>query len=86
MSRAIKRQNLRQRYGLSLERFDEMVAEQGGLCAICEQALPLVVDHNHETGTVRALLCQPCNMGIGGLQDDIAILLRAMEYLNDWNT
>jgi ribosomal protein L24E len=61
-----RRQSLRRRYGLTIEQFDEMLAEQGGVCAICGTDTPLGrgtfhVDHDHQTGQVRGLLCHPCN-------------------------
>lgn len=69
-------------YGLTLEDFDKMVAEQGGACAICgtvpEQ---LCVDHCHEKGVVRGLLCSECNAGLGKLGDTIGALERAVAYL-----
>lgn len=67
--------------------FDRMLAEQGGRCAICGTEEPgsrqWNVDHCHETGRVRGLLCTACNTGIGHLRDDPGILLSAMTYLND---
>ncbi len=54
-------QKLRIKYDLSPEQYDEMFAIQSGLCGICKQQLPLHVDHDHETGKVRGLLCLRCN-------------------------
>lgn len=71
-------------YGITLEQYASMDAEQGSLCAICRQATPgknLSVDHDHDTGFVRGLLCQPCNFAIGLLEDDMARVLRALAYL-----
>lgn len=74
-------------YGLSQERFEAMLAEQDGRCAICRSPdwpgkgnFPNV-DHNGETGKVRALLCGNCNKGIGLLGHDPARLRAAAEYL-----
>jgi hypothetical protein len=71
-------------YGISYEDFLNLVEQQEGKCAICGIFFGegLYVDHNHETGVVRGLLCSNCNTGIGMLQDSILILLKAMEYLN----
>lgn len=73
------------RYGLTVERYDEMVAAQGGNCLICEKpprdGAQLAVDHDHTTGTVRGLLCRPCNLAIGTLRDDPDAALRASMYL-----
>jgi hypothetical protein len=44
----------------------------------------LAVDHDHETGQVRALLCSTCNIMIGHAQDDVSILARAIQYLSEW--
>lgn len=60
-----------------------MVDEQDGQCAICSE-IPsglLCVDHNHETGEVRALLCRPCNLGIGNLKDSADRVEKALAYL-----
>jgi hypothetical protein len=59
--------NLRTRYGISIERYDEMFAVQDGRCAICRRlpgAKRLHVDHEHRTGRVRGLLCVKCNFAL----------------------
>jgi hypothetical protein len=80
-----KRSHLRRLYGVSLERYDEMLTTQGGVCAICEQTCPtgryLAVDHDHDTGLVRGLLCSKCNPGLGWFNDDPARLRAAADYL-----
>jgi len=63
-----------------------MFAEQEGCCAICgkhqsEQKKRLEVDHCHETGHVRALLCTNCNTALGKFYDDPELLYRAADYL-----
>lgn len=71
------------RYGLTLEDLGRMRSEQEGCCACCgDEAQKLVVDHDHATGVVRALLCEPCNKGIGHFKDDPSRLLAAIRYLN----
>lgn len=54
------------KYGISLEQFQSMVLAQGGRCYICgdKPTKTLDLDHNHETGQVRKLLCHPCNMAV----------------------
>lgn len=76
---------LQKKYGISLAEYDKLLAEQNGVCAIC-QGPPrtfrhLVVDHDHKTGQVRGLLCQPCNVGLGQFEDDESRLRRALEYM-----
>jgi hypothetical protein len=84
-----KYEHLKKVYGLTKEAYEDLLCAQGGCCAICERepevASPkapyLSVDHNHETGKIRGLLCNPCNRGIGYLQDDVIITEKAAAYL-----
>ncbi len=81
---------LKNTYGITIEQYDEMLAAQGGVCAICGNAeadarlYKLHVDHCHSTGKVRGLLCGACNRGIGNLGDDIDKLKSAIRYLEKW--
>jgi len=86
--------HLQNRYGISQEKFDQMVTAQDRVCLICEQpettiikgVLPtLSVDHNHSTGQVRGLLCRRCNTMLGLAQDSPALLERAIAYLSEGN-
>jgi hypothetical protein len=82
-----RNQQLRAQYGMSLEDYERMLQEQSGRCAICPSEVgakgkSLAVDHCHETGRVRGLLCARCNVGIGMFQDDVSRLRNAIEYLN----
>lgn len=76
---------LRKRFGLSVEEYDRILESQNAGCAICGQSCStgkgLAVDHDHETGRVRGLLCRRCNQGIGLFADDAEMLRRAGEYL-----
>jgi len=78
-------------YGISLQEVEQMWAEQGGRCAICnvpEELAPknrLHVDHEHSTGTVRALLCHHCNTGLGKFKDSPELLGKAITYLRTHN-
>lgn len=74
---------VRSTYGIEPEAFDRMLAEQGGLCAICATAPTgqWNIDHDHSTGAVRGLLCSPCNIGIGQLHDDPVLVRAALAYL-----
>ena len=76
---------LRTFYGIPVERYDEMLKQQNGLCAICHNSpgplKKLVVDHDHATGYVRGLLCESCNFGLGQFRDNPTNLLNAVKYL-----
>ena len=75
--------DLKAKYGLTLEQYDEMRARQEGKCAICgDDKSKLVIDHNHRTGRVHSLLCHLCNAMIGCAREDIAILASAAAYLS----
>lgn len=71
-------------YGMTREQFDAMVEAQSGLCLICEKppgVQGLHIDHNHESGQVRGLLCEVCNKGLGCFRDDPELLYAALRYL-----
>lgn len=74
-----------QRYGITLERYEALLAEQGGVCAICKSdtlvKMHFSVDHCHKTGKVRALLCQHCNAGLGNFKDSPEIMDAAAAYV-----
>lgn len=78
---SIERRMVR-RYDLTLDQIDAMPKRQEGRCVVCG-GLPekLVVDHDHDTGRVRALLCGTCNVRIGMLKDDPSILSAAAQYV-----
>ncbi len=65
-------------YGLSKEQYLEMIVDG---CQICRTDIDLVVDHCHDTGVVRGILCRQCNAGIGQLRDNAELVLRAYFYL-----
>lgn len=84
--RRIQRNSAYQRkYGITLERYEAMLAEQGGVCAICRSDTLVkwhfAVDHCHTTGRVRALLCQHCNAGLGNFKDSPEIMEAAATYV-----
>lgn len=82
--------HLRRKYGISLEDYDRMLAAQAGGCAICGKRPDeqqrydryLHVDHNHETGEVRGLLCDQHNLLLGRFNDDPNLIRRAADYLD----
>lgn len=75
------------KYGMTLEDYEVMFAEQGGVCKICGTDNPhnrwrvFAVDHCHDTGKIRGLLCNKCNRGMGLLDDNPDRLLAAANYL-----
>ncbi|MET7963845.1 endonuclease VII domain-containing protein [Micromonospora zamorensis] len=73
--------HLRRRYGVGEKEFQELLAEQGGVCAICGGADPQHLDHDHRTGWVRGILCFNCNGGLGQFRDSPMRLARAITYL-----
>jgi hypothetical protein len=80
-----REKRLRHEYGLTGADFEKMVEEQGGCCAICKNPPEygkLVVDHNHDTGAVRQLLCNDCNTSLGFIErKGIGIIDLCAEYL-----
>ncbi len=79
------------RYGLDGPSFQALVETQSGLCAICKEP-PVTargncfyVDHDHQTGAVRGLLCHPCNSGLGFFKDSPERLQAAQDYLASRN-
>lgn len=79
-----KNNNLKCRYGITLQEYNKLLKKQNGVCAICKKTeinRKLSVDHNHETGKIRGLLCQKCNAGIGMFQDNIKLFQNVIGYL-----
>ena len=78
--------HLRRKFGITLDEYDEMLRAQGGVCAICGRPprddISLHVDHDHEHGRIRGLLCFRCNNALGDFGDDYDTLLAAQAYLD----
>lgn len=71
-------------YGITVEQYDAMLNSQGGLCARCGQTssgMRLAVDHCHDTGRVRGLLCGPCNTYLGRLEAGLGSLAGDLRYI-----
>lgn len=89
--RAANRVQRMRRYGLTVAEYEAMLAAQAGRCACCRkiethrgrngEVSRLAVDHDHVTGSVRALLCHSCNTGVGSFYDEPALLRAAAEYI-----
>jgi hypothetical protein len=74
--------HLKRRYGITSADFDQILAAQGGVCAVCRTAKAEHVDHDHATGQVRGLLCFNCNQALGNARDDIRVLRLLVDYLH----
>lgn len=83
--RKLRGNMLRYRFGISVEDYEKMSAEQLGCCRICgtKPERRLAVDHCHSSGKIRGLLCSPCNTALGSFKDDIVRLRRAVLYLEE---
>lgn len=77
----------RSMYGAPLGTFDFLLDKQNGKCAICgnengaKDGRSLALDHEHDSGVIRGLLCTPCNQGIGAFRENLDLLRAAMGYL-----
>jgi len=81
-----RRRHIRNTYGINIEAWEELLANQGGRCACCGSDDPggktgWHTDHDHETGTVRGILCGCCNKGLGHFHDDPKRLWAGIQYL-----
>ena len=80
---------LRKKFGIGINDYNRMFEDQKGCCAICgdhqsESNRALAVDHDHDTGYVRALLCMKCNTALGKFKDSIEVLQKALAYLEKY--
>lgn len=74
------------RYNITKEQHAELMAANGGKCAICLEAAATDTDHCHETGVVRGVLCGSCNRALGLFKDNTDTMARAITYINDSRT
>jgi len=85
--------DLKKRFGISLEEYQEMLEKQNYVCATCnrpersidhrtKQVRSLAVDHCHTTGKIRGLLCSDCNTALGLLKDNTETMKNMISYLN----
>ena len=84
--------NIHHKYGITLEQYNTLLAKQDYKCAICGKnetedvyGRVLCIDHNHENGKIRGVLCHSCNRGLGMFHDNIDILNGAIKYLEKHN-
>lgn len=74
-------------YGMTDPQFQTMMLIQCGKCVICTEIMDYPhVDHNHETGQIRSLLCSFCNKGIGFFKENSAVLRAAAEYVEEYSS
>jgi hypothetical protein len=73
------------KYNITVEDYHRKYYEQRGKCIICKSYAELVVDHAHKCGTVRGLICNNCNTGLGLFKDNTEVLSSAIEYLGGTN-
>ena len=95
--RRSRNNNLRAKFSISIEQYESLLERGEGVCWVCflpetnksnegsQYPDSLSVDHNHNTGMIRGLLCANCNIGIGKFRDDPEILEKAATYLEEWN-
>ena len=69
------------KYGVTEEMYTELVTKNKHQCQICNNETKLVVDHCHDTGTIRGVLCRACNLALGHFKDDINRLTNALKYI-----
>ena len=85
---------LKANFNMTLEEYNQMLLNQNNLCAICRMRFNLeqnrkemekkaCVDHNHQTGKIRGLICNSCNTGLGRFKDNIDLLREAIKYLEE---
>ncbi len=94
LKRHTKDSFLKRQYGITIQDYDKILAEQNGGCAICGRSgdkmfKGLFVDHDHRTDKIRGLLCHGCNSALGLFRDDPEVLQKAFMYIRrqwirDW--
>ena len=76
-------------YGITLEQYDQMLLDQNGLCAVCHELCrsgkKLSIDHNHDSGVVRGLLCSGCNLALGSLMERAANARSLADYIDSFS-
>jgi hypothetical protein len=91
-SDVIRTQNLRNLYGITPERYDEILQQQSGVCACCDnpetmvlngKVKPLAIDHCHVTDAIRGLLCSRCNVALGLLCEDPDRIKALLKYVEE---
>ena len=86
MKERFRRNNYFSRYNITIADYEKLLEKQNNCCAICYSKTGsankrLAVDHNHQTGIIRGLLCDECNTGLGKFKDNPSLLTNAIAYL-----
>ncbi len=82
-----RRTQLKRKYGITLEKYNELLLSQDGHCVFCDRTPSqerygvLTIDHDHKTGKIRGLLCITHNRSLGVFGDDEEGLLKALAYV-----
>ena len=86
--RLSRKSYLRKKYGITIEQYEAMICEHNNVCVICFRSprgngsrAKLHIDHCHETGKIRGLICPNCNTALGMVEDNTNILKRMIEYV-----
>jgi len=83
-----KQYSLKSKFDLELTTFNEMLGNQSGKCPLCETVITdkgtAVVDHDHKTGKVRALLCAPCNTALGYFKENPIAMRNGADYIEKY--
>ncbi len=86
----VRNDRLMRKFGITLEEYNTKLEEQNNKCIICsktveENGKSLAVDHNHDTGEVRDLLCGNCNAAVGFVQENVVIAKKMVKYIERWS-
>lgn len=79
-----KKHRIKHLYNLTLDEYEDLLLRYENKCGICKKKISdenVCIDHCHNTGKVRGVLCSNCNTGIGMFEDNVSFLLNAIEYL-----
>lgn len=80
-----RNRHLQVKYGITVDEYDTMLKAQDGMCAICgvdRIGRNMPVDHDHQTGEIRGILCENCNRGLGLFMDNPHNLRLAADYID----
>ena len=89
--KTLRKYNIKKWYGITESEYDNLIESQDNKCAICKSednkrknSKYFFIDHNHDTGKIRGLLCDKCNKLLGSAFDNTEILKKAIKYLSEY--